>query len=178
MIKIDISDARQIKGSNDTNFEKKIKCGMKSCGAVSILSIPIAALVSILLIVVLLHLNSNPNNDTLNFQKRDVLDVSAANNSVPLEERYALVQGCVDKHEGCVYEDRRGYFTALFLAILLGICGCDRCYMGFICCGICKAPLSVFIFIWPIIDLAMLLAGGWMHDSDGCCLVMGFKPLP
>lgn len=97
----------------------------------------------------------------------------------PLQERFAVVHGCIDKHERCSYDDRRGYFTALLFALLplSSLCGVDRCYMGFVCCGVFKGLTLGGLLIWSMVDTYSLISGNWMYDENGCCPVLGLKPL-
>lgn len=83
-----------------------------------------------------------------------------------------IAKKCIDDpFAECVYSDRSSKLVVFLLAILIGLCGCGRCYAGFICCGIIKAVTLGGLGIWILIDWIFVLTGEWSHSQDGCCFI-------
>jgi len=187
MKNFNIEDARETKGSNDMSFSKKAKDTISGtfsttlCGISTVL-IVVGMCACLLLASVQTQSKTHTNltgRNLLSIEGNETLAPAWQDSSItPLEERYSIVHGCVDKSENCRYDDRRGLFSVIMLSILISGClGVDRCYMGFVCCGFCKAITLGGFFIWWMIDSFSLMTGNWMYDEDGCCPVLGFKPL-
>ena len=78
---------------------------------------------------------------------------------------------CYETNPQCGKSVRRpSQLVLALLAIFLGMLGVDRCYMGFVCCGILKAVTLGGCTVWFVVDIVLSVIGDYL-TADGCCPV-------
>ncbi len=74
----------------------------------------------------------------------------------------------------CVYTNGAKFFVALGLSLFLGLCGVDRCYLGYWGLGLFKLCTLGGFGVWAVIDL-MLISMQVLGPNDGSSYIVGFN---